>query len=268
MLLTRADLHDRKRYLNARDMLETLLKHQIIPIINENDAIATNEIKVGDNDNLSALIVGVADADLLLLLTDQTGLYDANPRTNSDAKLITNVGVIDDALRAKAGDSGTSLGTGGMATKLQAAQVARRSGATVVIAAGKQPNVILDLCDGKAIGTLFAPAENPLESRKQWLLAGPGPAGEVFLDHGASEAVSKRGSSLLAKGIYAVKGQFERGDLIILRNKSGGEVARGLTRYNSNDLLKIKGKHSNKFKEILGYANGKVVVQRNNLVIR
>ena len=268
MLLTRADLDDRERYLNARDMLETLLKNKIIPVINENDAVATNEIKVGDNDNLSALMVGLSDADLLLLLTDQAGLYDANPRTNLDAKLISEVDEIDDALREIAGDSGTSLGTGGMATKLQAAQLARRSGATVIIAAGQQPDVINDICDGKTVGTLFKPSNNPLESRKRWLLAGPGPVGSISLDKGATNAVIEKGSSLLAKGIVAIKGNFDRGDMVILHNELGSEIARGLTRYSSSDLMRIKGQHSDNIEEILGYAYGKVVVHRNNLVIK
>lgn len=267
MLLTRADLDDRERYLNARDMLETLLKHKIIPVINENDAVATAEIKVGDNDNLSALMVGLADADLLLLLTDQAGLYDANPRTNPNAKLIEEVDIIDDALREVAGDSGTSLGTGGMATKLQAAQLARLSGATVVIAPGQQTNVILDICNGQAIGTLFSPAENPLESRKLWLFSGPDSVGSIYLDKGASHAVVKRGSSLLAKGINAIDGDFSRGDMVILHNEVGTEIARGLTHYSSDDLLRIKGQHSDDIEDILGYAHGKVVMHRNNLVI-
>ena len=268
MLLTRADLDDRERYLNARDMLETLLKHKIIPVINENDAVATNEIKVGDNDNLSALMVGLADADLLLLLTDQAGLYDANPRTNPNAKLIREVDVIDDDLRAIAGDSATSLGTGGMATKLQAAQLARRSGAVVVIAAGQQADVIIDICDGKGLGTRFNSSATPLESRKKWLLAGPGPVGSIRLDKGASSAITENGSSLLAKGISAIDGRFDRGDMVILHNEIGSEIARGLTRYSSSDLMRIKGQHSDKIENILGYAYGKVVVHRNNLVIR
>lgn len=268
MLLTRADLDDRERYLNARDMLDTLLKNKIIPVINENDAVATNEIKVGDNDNLSALMVGLADADLLLLLTDQAGLYDANPRTNSQAKLISEVDEITEELRGIAGDSGTSLGTGGMVTKLQAAQLARRSGAAVVIAAGAQANVINDIASGNAIGTRFSPSENPLESRKRWLLAGPGPVGTIRLDKGACQAVINKGSSLLAKGIIAIDGRFDRGDMVILHNELGAEVARGLTRYNSEDLLHIKGQHSDQIEKILGYAYGKVVVHRNNLVIK
>ncbi|NRA60270.1 MAG: glutamate 5-kinase [Psychrobium sp.] len=267
MLLTRADLDDRERYLNARDMLETLLKHKIIPIINENDAVATTEIKVGDNDNLSALMVGLADANLLMLLTDQAGLYDANPRTNARAKLIKVVDVIDDRLKAMAGDSGTSLGTGGMATKLQAAEIARRSGAVVVIAAGAQENVIIDISKGLQIGTLFSAINNPLESRKRWLLAGPGANGSIIVDQGAVNALSNNGSSLLAKGIVAINGGFARGDMVILSDDQGNEIARGLTHYSSDDLHKIKGLHSNAIELALGYGYGKVVVHRNNLVI-
>jgi len=267
MLLTRADLDDRERYLNARDMLDTLLKHKIIPIINENDAVATTEIKVGDNDNLSALMVGLADADLLMLLTDQVGLYNANPRTNADATLIANVDVIDDKLRAMAGGSGTTLGTGGMATKIQAAEIARRSGAVVVIAAGHHQNVILEVTAGVAIGTKFSATNNPLESRKRWLLAGPGPAGEMTLDDGAVKAVIKQGSSLLPKGISQIKGSFVRGDMITLCDNRGMQIAKGLTRYSSDDLHKIKGLHSDSIESTLGYGYGKVVIHRNNLVV-
>lgn len=268
MLLTRADLDDRERYLNARDMLETLLKHKIIPVINENDAVATTEIKVGDNDNLSALMVGLADADLLMLLTDQAGLYNDNPRTNPDAKLIEYVDIIDDDLKAMAGDSGTSLGTGGMATKIQAAEIARRSGAVVVIAAGVAPNVIIDVCHGKSIGTRFNVVDNPLESRKRWLLAGPGPIGTIQLDAGAVNAVVSKGSSLLAKGVIAVNGAFNRGDMVVLSTDEGREIARGLARYSALELDKIKGLHSDKIESTLGYGYGKVVVHRNNLVVR
>jgi glutamate 5-kinase len=267
MLLTRADLDDRERYLNARDMLDTLLKHKIVPIINENDAVATIEIKVGDNDNLSALMVGLADADLLMLLTDQAGLYDANPRTNPQAQLISHVDVIDDKLRAMAGGSGTTLGTGGMATKIQAAEIARRSGAVVVIAAGHSENVILKIAAGSETGTLFGATDNPLESRKRWLLAGPGPVGILTLDDGATDAVIKKGSSLLPKGISAVSGQFNRGDMVILANQRGNQIAKGLTRYSSDDLAKIKGLHSENIEPTLGYGYGKVVVHRNNLVV-
>lgn len=267
MLLTRADLDDRERYLNARDMLESLLKNKIIPVINENDAVATREIKVGDNDNLSALMVGLADADLLILLTDQTGLFDDNPSKNPNAKLITHVDIIDDALREVAGDTGTSLGTGGMATKIQAAEVACRSGAAMIIAAGKQPNVILDICDGKEIGTLFSASDNPLESSKLWLLAGAEPVGRVTLNAETCNNVIVEGSSVFAKGISDIEGDFLQGDLVILHNNQGNEIARGITRYSSNELFQIKGIHSDKIEEKLGYVFGTVVIHKNNLVV-
>jgi len=267
MLLTRADLDDRERYLNARDMLESLLKNKIIPVINENDAVATNEIKVGDNDNLSALMAGLADADLLILLTDQDGLYDDNPRNNPDAKLIKRVDTIDDALREVAGDSGTSLGTGGMATKVQAAEIACRSGSAMVIAAGKQANVILDVCDGQEIGTLFSPSDNPLESSKLWLLAGAEPVGHITLNKESCHNIIEEGSSVFAKGISAIDGEFWQGDLVILHDDSGDEIARGITRYSSNELFQIKGIHSDDIEEKLGYVFGKVVIHKNNLVV-
>lgn len=267
MLLTRADLDDRERYLNARDMLESLLKNKIIPVINENDAVATNEIKVGDNDNLSALMAGLADADLLILLTDQAGLYDDNPSNNPNAKLITRVDTIDDALREVAGDSGTSLGTGGMATKVQAAEIACRSGSAMVIAAGKQPNVILDVCDGQEIGTLFSPSDNPLESSKLWLLAGAEPVGHITLNKESCRNIIEEGSSVFAKGISSIDGEFWQGDLVILHDDNGDEIARGITRYSSNELFQIKGIHSDDIEEKLGYVFGKVVIHKNNLVV-
>lgn len=267
MLLTRADLDDRERYLNARDMLESLLKNKIIPVINENDAVATSEIKVGDNDNLSALMAGLADADLLILLTDQVGLYDDNPSNNPDAKLIKHVDIIDDALREVAGDTATSLGTGGMATKIQAAEIACRSGAAMVIAEGKKPHVILDICNGQEIGTLFTPSDNPLESSKLWLLAGAEPVGHITLNKETGHNIIEEGSSVYAKGISDIEGDFLQGDLVILHNYEGAEIARGITRYSSNELLQIKGIHSDDIEEKLGYVFGKVVIHKNNLVI-
>ncbi|OEE90575.1 glutamate 5-kinase, partial [Enterovibrio norvegicus FF-162] len=185
MLLTRADLDDRERYLNARDMLQALLDNHIVPVVNENDAVATAEIKVGDNDNLSALVAILAEADKLLLLTDQPGLFTADPRNNPDAELIREVHTIDETLHKLAGGSVSGLGTGGMATKLQAADVARRAGIEVTIAAGSRPEVIQHLVEGKPAGTRFLPLASPLESRKRWILAGPPPAGDIIIDQGA-----------------------------------------------------------------------------------
>ena len=212
ILLTRADVEDRHRYLNARDALSALLEQRIVPIVNENDALATEEIKVGDNDNLSALVATLVSADLLLILSDIDGLYDADPRTHPDAKLIPEVHRIDDTLRAVAGGTGTELGVGGMATKLSAANVAMHAGVDVVIAAGKEPNVVLRAAAGEAVGTHFFAVDSRAENRKRWILAGPKPVGRLVVDDGAARALCHRGRSLLPAGIVAVEGNFDRGD--------------------------------------------------------
>lgn len=248
-------------------MLVALLDNGIIPVVNENDAVATTEIKVGDNDNLSALVGILAGADKLLLLTDQPGLFTADPRSNPDAELIREVHTIDETLRNIAGGSVGGLGTGGMATKLQAADVARRAGIEVVIAAGSRPDVIIDLARGESVGTRFLPLECPLESRKRWILAGPPPAGDIMIDDGAVVAVQERGSSLLPKGITGVKGEFERGEVVRIFNKAGVLLARGISRYSSTDMLKIAGKHSHDIHQILGYEYGHVAIHRDDLVV-
>ncbi|SHI11126.1 glutamate 5-kinase [Ferrimonas marina] len=267
ILLTRADLDDRERYLNARDTLQALLDNRIIPVINENDAVAIAEIKVGDNDNLSALAALLAQADLLLLLTDQEGLYDADPRKHPDAKLIPEVARIDDALRALAGDSGTSLGTGGMATKLQAADVAVRAGVEVVVAAGRRDGVIERLCRGEAVGTRFLPQHSALDSRKRWILAGPPPNGSLQLDAGAVRALCQQGSSLLAKGILKVEGQFLRGATLVLTDPDGKPVARGIARYGASEIEQMRGIHSSDIETTLGFSHGPAVIHRNDLVV-
>ena len=244
MLLTRADVNNRKRYLNARDTLQTLLENRIVPVINENDAVATEEIKVGDNDNLSALVSTLSEADLLLLLTDQPGLFTADPRTNPDAQLIPEVNKIDETVKALAGGSVSGLGVGGMATKLQAADVARRAGADVVIAAGRAPNVIERIVAGESVGTRFPALENPLENRKRWIFAGRKARGCVVIDAGAARALLENGRSLLPAGITAVTGTFERGDTICIEGANGQELARGISRYASSDLQKIIGLRS------------------------
>ncbi|WP_112354202.1 glutamate 5-kinase [Shewanella benthica] len=267
MLLTRADLHDRERYLNARDTLNALLAHGIIPIINENDAVATNEIKVGDNDNLSARAALLCDADLLILLTDQQGLFDADPRSNPNAKLIKQVVNIDDSLRMLAGGAVSGLGTGGMATKLQAADIARRAGVEVVIASGHHPKVIQKAVCKESVGTHFTALENPLESRKQWILAGQATQGKLVLDQGAVLAVTQNGRSLLSKGIIAVQGEFERGATLQLIDSDGKEYARGMSRYSATDLIKIAGEHSDNIESLLGYDYGDAIVHRNDMVV-
>lgn len=267
LLLTRADLEDRERYLNARDTLNALLANNIIPIINENDAVATNEIKVGDNDNLSARAALLCDADLLILLTDQKGLFDADPRSNPDAKLIAQVQNIDDSLRLLAGGSVSGLGTGGMSTKLEAADIARRAGIEVVIASGHHCDVIQKIVSKEAVGTHFSAIENPLESRKQWILAGPAARGKLRLDAGAASAVTLKGRSLLSKGVLSVEGEFERGETLQLIDQDGKVLARGMARYSAQALRLIAGKHSDEIESVLGYDYGDAIVHRNDMVV-
>ncbi|WNJ94511.1 glutamate 5-kinase [Vibrio ruber] len=267
MLLTRADLEDRERFLNARDTVNTLIEHDIIPIVNENDAVATVEIKVGDNDNLSALVGILCGADKLLLLTDQKGLFTADPRKDPNAELIREVKKIDDTLRKIAGGSGTTLGTGGMATKLQAADIARRAGIEVIIASGRAPNVIADSLSEHPQGTRFLPLEEALENRKRWILAGPAASGEIMIDDGAVNAVVSQGSSLLAKGIIGIYGVFSRGDVAIILNQSRQVIARGISSYSSQDLEIIQGKHSKEIHELLGHDYGSEVIHRDDMVV-
>lgn len=267
MLLTRADVADRNRFLNARDMLAALLEHDIIPIINENDAVATAEIKVGDNDNLSALIAVLAEADLLLLLTDQPGLFTADPRTDPDAQLIPEVRTIDETLRRIAGGSVSGLGVGGMSTKLQAADVARRAGADVVIAAGRAADVIVRAANGEGVGTRFPALEARLENRKRWIFGGTVAGGRLVVDAGAARALHDRGGSLLPAGITSVEGDFGRGDTVLVVGPRGKDLARGITRYASADLRRIRGHHSDEIADLLGYTLGPVAVHRNDMIL-
>lgn len=267
MLLTRADVERRGRYLNARATLHALLDNQIIPIINENDAVATEEIRVGDNDNLSALVATLAEADLLILLTDQPGLYTADPRTNPLAQLIPEVGLIDDTLRQLAGGSVSGLGVGGMATKLQAAATARLAGVDVIIASGQVPDVILRVAEGEAVGTRFPATQSRLESRKKWILAGLRPQGCIYVDEGAKEALLNCGRSLLPAGVMSVTGVFQRGDTVIIQTPNGAELARGIAQYSSDDLQRIARCQSEEIESILGYTYGAVAVHRNDLIV-
>jgi len=270
MLLTRADLDDKVRFLNARDTLHTLLQHRIVPIINENDAVATREIKVGDNDNLSALVGLLADADQLMLLTDQTGLFTSDPRSNPDAKLIPEIEQITDEIHDLAGGSVGGLGTGGMATKIESAVVAHRAGIEVTIASGHKKNVILDVAANKSVGTRFISEYSRLESRKNWIFAGSRVAGTILVDQGAQKAIISAGGSLLAKGIVAinsVEDTFIRGDVVIICNKAGDELARGIVRYKGIDIEKIKGLHSDQIETTLGYDHGSAIIHRDDLVL-
>lgn len=267
ILLTRSDLDFRNRFLNARDTLHTLLEHGIIPIVNENDAVATEEIRVGDNDNLSALVAMLAEADLLLMLTDQPGLFTADPRTDPEAQLIPEVAEIDETIKALAGDSVTGLGVGGMATKLQAADIARRAGTDVIITAGSAPDIIRRAVAGEAVGTRFPALESPLENRKRWIYAGLRPSGSITIDRGAAQALATNGSSLLPAGIVRVVGNFTRGDSISIQGPDGRELARGITRYTSADLTRIAGRQSDDIEAVLGYAYGPVAVHRNDMIL-
>ncbi|MDR2489508.1 MAG: glutamate 5-kinase [Desulfovibrio sp.] len=266
MLLTRADLEDRERFLNARDMLRALMDNSIVPVINENDAVAIAEIKVGDNDNLSALVAILAEADMLLLLTDQDGLYTADPRNNPDARLIPRIERVTGKVRALGGGSVSGLGTGGMSTKIQAAEIAARAGIRVIIAAGNCPRIIGRILGGEAVGTLFLPSQSPLESRKRWIFGAP-PAGEIHIDQGAAKALNQGKRSLLPKGITAIHGAFSRGEVVRVIEPGGHDLAHGVSRYNSDALMQIKGRHSDEIEGILGYAHGPVAVHRDDLII-
>ena len=268
VLLTRADLADRRRYLNSRNTLTALLDHHLIPIVNENDTVATEEIRVGDNDNLSALVANVIDADLLVLLTDQAGLYTANPDQDPTAQLVAEVSEPDipAELWQAAGGTANGLGTGGMFTKLQAADLARRSGTTVVIANGHEPNVLNRLVSGEKLGTWFQPVVTAIESRKRYILAGGRATGHVRIDDGAELAL-QNGRSLLPVGVIAVDGDFERGDTIQVINTVGREIARGLANYAADDLGRVRGHQSIEIETILGYTYGDEVIHRNDLVV-
>jgi glutamate 5-kinase len=267
VLLTRADLADRRRYLNARNTLEALLRQGVVAIVNENDTVATEEIRVGDNDNLSALVANLVDADLLLLLTDREGLLAADPRLDPDARLVEEVDTpeIPESLWRAAGGATSGLGTGGMVTKLQAADLARRAGTAAVIARGSEARVLERVAAGERLGTRFLPTATRLESRKRYILAG-GAAGRVTVDEGAARALA-RGSSLLPVGVTAVDGEFERGDTVRVTNAAGRELARGMVGYGSVDLARLCGKRSEEIVATLGYDYGDEVVHRNDMVL-
>jgi glutamate 5-kinase len=267
VLMTRSDVSHRLSFLNVKDTLLTLLEHRIIPIVNENDAVATAEIKVGDNDNLSALVGLVAEANLLLLLTDKAGLFTSDPSKDPEAELIPEVRAIDETMKRMAGASTSGLGVGGMMTKLEAADTARRAGADVIIASGHAPDVIVRAASGEPVGTLFRAMESPLEQRKKRILAGSPPQGKIFIDDGAARALLRDGSSLLPAGISRVERPFERGDPIAILDSSSKEVAIGISRYSAEETERIAGSHSNNINDLLGYGYGPVVVHRNDMII-
>ncbi|MFC2012140.1 glutamate 5-kinase [Chloroflexota bacterium] len=269
-LLTRTDLADRAGYLNARNTLLALLEMKVVCIVNENDVVAVDEIqeaKFGDNDNLSAMVANLVDADLLLILSDIAGLYTADPNRYPDAKLITQVDRIDSRIEDLMTDKPGALGTGGMATKIEAARLATASGATVVMADGRETDIILRLVAGGTVGTRFLPAIDRLESRQRWMLSGLSTKGKLVVDTGAALALKKQKRSLLAAGILQVDGRFERGDIVNLYDPEGTNLGCGITNYSSDDIKAVKGTHSKDITKTLGYDYGSEVVHRNNLVI-
>jgi glutamate 5-kinase len=269
-LLTRAVLCDRAGYLNARNTLLALMELGVISIVNENDVVAIEEIqgaRFGDNDNLSAMVANLIDADLLIILSDIEGLFTADPGSDPEAKLVKEVRKVDDKIFALAGASRSGLGTGGMITKLQAAKMATACGISVIIAKGTEKDILTKLAAGESIGTLFLPTASKLESRERWMLAGLSAKGILIVDAGAVEALNKRKSSLLAAGIVSVEGNFERGDLVNVFDTIGNRLGSGITNYNAGDTATIQGMHSRKIAGILGFDYGAEVIHRNNLVM-
>lgn len=269
ILLTRGDISDRKRYLNARNTILTLLKYRVIPIINENDTVATEELKnkIGENDSLSALVTGLIEADLLILLSDIDGLYTADPKKDPTATFVPLVSEIDNQISKMAGGAGSELGTGGMLTKLEAAKMATAAGASMVLMNGRNPAKIQSIFEGTPDGTVFMSSQPPVNSRKRWIAYGPVVNGELVIDNGAERALLKRGTSLLPSGIVDLHGEFEEGDLIRILDMEQHELGRGLTNYSKEHLLKIKGKKSAEIEMILGYKAADEVIHRDNLVI-
>lgn len=267
VLLTHDDLSDRKRYLNARSTLLTLLGLNVIPVVNENDAVATDEIRFGDNDTLAAMVANLVEADLLIILTDQAGLFDSDPSINASAQLIEQASVNDSVLDQVAGGSRSGLGRGGMFTKIRAARLAARSGAATVIVSGKPADVIGRIVAGETLGTYLVPDVAKYAARKQWLAGQLQRKGVLELDDGAVKSLKNKGKSLLAVGVRDVSGDFVRGDLVSCVDKRNQEVARGLVNYNAEEVRKIAGKSSSEFEKILGYADDEELIHRDNLVL-
>lgn len=267
VLLSHDDLADRRRYLNARSTLNTLLQLKAVPIVNENDTVATEEIRFGDNDSLAAMVTNLVEADLLIILTDQAGLYDADPRTNPGATLITEADCDDPSLEQMAGGGHGALGRGGMLTKLHAARTAARSGADTLILSGREPQGLLRALQGETLGTLLSTHQEPLNARKQWLAGKLIPKGAVVLDDGAVKVLRESGRSLLPVGVTGVQGQFRRGDLVKCIDTGGREIARGLINYNADETGKIKGCSSKELEKRLGYIDEPELIHRDNLVI-
>jgi glutamate 5-kinase len=268
-LLTRSALSDRLGYLNVRNTLMALLDMQVVPVINENDVVAVDEIgeKFGDNDRLSALVANIVDADLLAILTDTEGLYTSDPHIDPDATLIRKVDTIDESIEALAGKSHSDYSQGGMPTKLDAARLTTASGIPTIICSGSEPDVVMRLARGEEMGTLFAPSASRMESRKRWMLSGLSARGEIHVDSGAVRALTQANSSLLPAGVREVRGRFQRGDIVYIADSQGQRVACGIVSYGSEDISRIKKLRSDQVNDVLGYYYGAEIVHRNNLVL-
>jgi len=267
VLLTRDDLNSRHRFLNARNTLLTLLQYRAIPVINENDTVAVEEIRVGDNDTLSAMVAGLVDADLLVLLSDIDGLYSGDPRTDASAKIIPVVREISLEIEKLAGGAGSALGIGGMGTKIAAAKIVMNSGIPMVIANGKKAGVLAALLAGEDLGTMFIPKDTRLHTKERWIAFGSPIQGEIYVDDGAAEAIRLTGKSLLPIGITMVEGQFEPGNVVSIKASDGIEIARGMVNYSGEEIMRIKGRKTAEIMDILGHKDYDEVIHRNNLVI-
>lgn len=268
VLITKTEAIDRHRYTNTRNTFMELMRQRVIPIVNENDVVALDELKIGDNDNMSALVAGIVDADLVIILSDVDGLYTANPQTHPDAVIVPEVAEITPEIEASAGGVGSARGTGGMATKIQSAKAATSSGIHLVIASGTEKNAITRVLQGEELGTLFVSRENRLQFRKRWLAFGAKIAGSIVVDDGCAKAIRKAGGcSILPAGVFAVQGEFLPGSTVSVIDKDAHELARGLVHYSSAELEQIKGCNSGEIANILGHKNFDEVIHRDDLVI-
>lgn len=265
VLLTREDFAARKRFLNARNTLLALLHMGVVPVINENDTVAVDEIRLGDNDNLSALVGGLLDADMLILLSDIDGLYTSDPRTDAGARLINEVNEITPEIEALAGGNGSEMGTGGMVTKLQAARIAMHSGMVTVIARASEENVLRRILAGEPLGTAFWPSVR-LENKKRWIAYGSAVKGKIFIDAGAAKALLEKGKSLLPSGVTGVEGNFDMGNTVSVVHE-GREIARGIINYSAREVEAIKGLKTSEIEKVLGYKDFDEVIHRNNMVL-
>jgi glutamate 5-kinase len=266
ILLVHDDLSERQRYLNVRGTMNTLLGLGVVPVVNENDTVATDEIRFGDNDTLAAIVANFVDADVLVILTDQLGMYDSDPRNNPSAKLLHEVRAGDPQLKAMAGGSG-ALGRGGMSTKVRAAELAARSGTTTVVVGGRIDQVVTRVAASETLGTLFYTDQPPLAARKQWLVGHMQTRGKLTLDDGAVRVVCSQGKSLLPVGVKAVHGEFRRGEMVSCVNPEGVEVARGLVNYSADEARKVLGVSSSQLATVLGYQGDEELIHRDNLVL-